>query len=203
MALAFSKPTVVNWGGGPVAYMGGGPKDPAVKRLELLHRHLTASLGNETGAQREFEAFEYLQHFFKRMRYARPRRLVGDDKTQAAKSSLEYSQSLTRPKTTGKRHKSKVAAARLPQWKALPYLDEHEWRLVFSSDQLRWKSIKTSGAADSAWFTIQPGSELVAVVLPDNLTMIQALQSQRIMKRLIGKGRPPVQLLSMETVVRL
>ena len=205
MAFGFSKATVAQWGGGPVAYLGGGQRDPSVKRLELLHRHLLANPAAGSEEQRISEAFEYLWHFFKRMRHA-PSPKVGKRKGQAAHLEADEQSDIrrkTKPRTRVPPEARAAQLAAFQKWKRLPNLDEHEWRLVYSAQQRRWQPIATGERVETAWFNIRPGHELLAVVLPDNRTVQRALGSPRLREQLLGSNRPPVQLLSLEAVMRL
>jgi hypothetical protein len=200
MAFGFSKSTIANCGGGPVAYVSGGAKDKTVRRLEQLHRYFSEGRVKGPEFKRAGDAFRALSHLFKRMR--KPVRSAGIARPEELAPTRDLARGGAQSREGDEQRAERLA--RYPRWKPLPYLEENEWRIVYDQSGYRWSVREgAAGKPSSAWFKIEPGRELVTVVVPDNRTLQMVMESPDITSRLVGKDRPPVQLLSLEAVVLL
>lgn len=189
MAFGFTKAFVAREGGGAVSYINGAQNNPLVRILERLQKMNQ----RKTGEGDKLEDLDFLWHFFKRMKDApQPASKPAPRKPAGAKKTTQLS--------------PEDAAAQLAKYPAvmpLPYLDEHEWRLVYNKNT-RWTPLDTSPNPQVARFPIQVGSELQVIILPDNYTIQLALQSTAIAEKLnLHSGKPPVQILSLEAILRI
>jgi hypothetical protein len=80
---------------------------------------------------------------------------------------------------------------------------ENEWRLIYTPYNKKWHSFNAKEERAKAFFRVVPGDELQAVVVPDNLTYQQVLRTSALTNSLFQRGRPPVQLISLESLLRL
>lgn len=190
MAFGFTKAFVAREGGGTVSYINGAQNHPVVKSLERLHSRFQGA-----GRREDKDALNLLWHFFKRMK----------DAPRPASKAKSKGAADTKPKKKLQLPPEEEAArnARFPAVMPLPYLDEYEWRLIYSQTE-RWKPLDAGLPPKEALFVVKPGSEMQVIVVPDNNTVQQALECPEIKAKLFPKdGRTPVQLLSLEAIVRL
>lgn len=187
LAFGFTKQFITNQGGGPVHYTLGTSSSAMFKQLRVVQNAL------QEEDDEVLDAFEYVTHFFKRLRQAHKphKRRIG---THAAQGGQ------TAQRSTGIH---RAGGERYPKLQPMEFLNENEWRLVYNAkDKKHWLPIG-SEPVHKAWFHATLGEEMQVIILPDNRTMQYVLHSPYYTNRLFARGRPPVQLISLEAVVRL
>lgn len=192
MAFGFTKSFIAQAGGGAVSYVNGSKNSPLVKALERLKRQIHTAENKNGHAELEF-----VWHFFKRLKDA--------PKTKRRAVSSKEAAQATPLRAALSKDEQEARQAMFPRTMAMPYLDEHEWRLVWSPGQ-RWGAAAGDLPPAKARFQCIPGRELQVVVVPDNYALQLALQHPAIAKHISappGSGNPPVQLLSLEAIVRI
>ncbi len=194
LGFGFTKQFIAKHGGGPVHYTLGTESDPTIKSLKRL-----ASLLNGCPLKpAECADLDYIMHFFKRLKDTK-----APAKSKDAKGESEGQKKRSTKSSENAKNNRETKLARYPTLKDLEYLEENEWRLVYTKANKKWHSFDEKEERAEARFSIEPGKELQAVVLPDNLTVQQVLQKSSLTEKLFQPGRPPVQLISLESLLRL
>ena len=189
LSFGFTKSFISRRGGGSVSYINGKKQNPIVRHIEKLSKYLNGKEGAPS------DSLHLLWHYFKRMKDApqtrknkspsRPGRVKSHIQNAISPEEKDYNDS------------------RYPLVKPLPYLDEHEWRLVYEKGE-GWKADEGIASPSEAWFEFKLGTDLQIVIVPDNYTLQKVLQSTDLTEMLFPKqGRPPIQVLSIEAVYRV
>jgi hypothetical protein len=184
LGFGFTKQAILNRSGRPVAYLPGGVQDPTVKRLLDIREVL--DLGGDSKAVRAKAYFDYLRHFYKRMRFPAVQRDPDSVPPKVAPKPARKPRSL-------------YDMMKFPALRPFPYLEEQEWRIVISRPE---KFSKASGRGEdpAVWFPVEPGHELMVMVVPDNLILHQVFTTKPLRDKVSKIGRPPIQIISWESI---
>lgn len=186
LGFGFTKQAILKRSGRPVAYIPGGVSDPSVKRLLAIERAFVRCNGPGIGQAKGY--FEYLRHFYKRMRFPVVQQ---DPDTMAPKPAVAKA-----PRKAPNRYE----LMKFPASRPFPYLEEQEWRIVISRPE---KYKKAPGEEPAVWFPMHAGRELMVMVVPDNLILHQVLARKSLRERALKAGRPPIQVISWEAIRRI
>ncbi len=194
LALGFTKQFILKEGGSPLQYVLGTKGCNVVRDIKEVAKSVDALV--KTGARKDegvLSAFRRLMHFYKRVRP-----IVSDrNPPEAQMQKSEKSQGETKSVNSfdGTREAREAGYARLNR---MAYLEEHEWRLVYNERNTRWRK-----DGENAWFQVTPGTELQMVIVPDNRTLQRIQQCDVFTDRLYKNLRKPVQVISLEALVRV
>ncbi len=185
LGFGFTKKAVLDLSGRPVAYIGGGSQDPNVKKLLQIRRVLEQANNPEKGLR----AFEYLCHFYKRMRF--PVAQASPDREK--KLPLHFP---PKPKTI----LSPEDKMHFPGLRPFPFLEEQEWRVALSTpgNFHAHQTIKMG-----RWVPVVPGDQLQVLVVPDNVLYQQVLADEKLRNVIAPRGAVCVQVISWEIIGRL
>jgi Putative abortive phage resistance protein AbiGi, antitoxin len=200
MGFGFPKRFVLQRGGQPVTYVRDAERnDPYTSALLDLARWLSDANPQSSGLNaKRLDAmrsrFDYLSHFNKRIRKAKPQ----------AKAAVH-------PKRTGKSDRilTNISISFLKEQPdtfarhfgpTLDYLEEREWRIVFDPSIKKF-FIKGPGAPGPDYFIpFEPGKQLFTLVVPDNAILNAVIHDKKIRSALFPKNGPHVTLLSLQDV---
>lgn len=191
MGFGFTKQFIAKNGGGPVHYTLGTEKDPTVRALKKLK----SLLNRYPQKPKESGDLDYIMHFFKRLRETKSSTHPPSEKP-VKKEPIKRVRQID--ENTGE-----TRCARYPVLKDLDYLEENEWRLVYTATNKQWINLDETQEEVKARFQFKTGLDLQTVVLPDNLTVQKVLNNTDLPGKLFKPGRPPVQLISLESLLRL
>jgi len=197
MAFGFSKQFIANYGGGPVRYALGTSNDLLAKHLDVLLKDTEDCL-----TQNYIERIEFLAHFFKRLREEKP------------KGKFRKPRGIAKRRVSRELFKGDRLArlANYPNLIPMQFLEETEWRLVCPPEEKpkktdRWHLFgwhcKGTAKRRSAYFKIEPGTDLQMVIVPDNRTLQMVMNDGKLPKKLFAEQRPPIQVLSLDGLSRL
>ena len=185
MGFGFSKQSVLEMSGRPVEYTLGGASDPILIRLLRLRKIIDGLKPNDQPKR----DFEYLMHFYKRLRFPAPQR--DPDKLRTGSRLSE--------KKTKTKHPPQISP-HMPKLKPFPYLEEQEWRIVVSQPR---RFTKANESENAIWFPIRSEHNLLTVIVPDNVVLRDVIHSEALRDRLFAKNRRPIQVISHECVLHL
>jgi hypothetical protein len=193
LGLGFPKKFVLGRGGQPVTYVRDSSKnDPYTGALKALARFFKDGVLEGKLGKRKWEEiheqFDYLAHFNKRIKRpasSRPiiKRKRGAMPVKGAKPAPKAPDPFVR--VFGK---------------PLEYLEEREWRIVYSSALEEFFEAGGAPGQPNLFLPFSPGRELFTVVLPDNHTVNMALNDSYIRKKLYPADAPYVTVLSLQDI---
>lgn len=185
MALGFPKRFVLSRGGQPIMYIRdrqrNAPYSNALRKVAEWFGNLPKDAAEVRRIQ---EQFRYLMHFTKRIR--KPKK---------------QPESKPRQKTGQPKKPSKVDPFKKKFGPVLHYLEEREWRVVYT-DAMKKFFIPGEDATERPkyYLPFKPGHDLFTVVLPDYKTVRMAIEDPELRKALHPENAPQVTLLSLQDI---
>ena len=183
LALGFPKRFVLSRGGQPVMYIRDGQKGaPYAAALRKVAEWFGKQPANHEIRPIQ-EQFRYLMHFTKRI--GRTKKKFQDKQ----KRSMPEKKPAFRPDPFKKQFGP-----------ILHYLEEREWRIVYSETTRRCFLPGNSLGKPKYYLPFQSGRDLFTVVFPDHKTHRMAIEDKSIRQALYPENAPQVTVLSLEDV---
>ena len=194
LAFGFTKQFILKEGGSTMQYVLGTKSCNVVRDIKEVAKSVDALVkSGARGAEGVLSAFRRLMHFYKRVRPIVSDRNSPDARMQKNEKPQRKTKFVNA--LDGTREAREAGYARLNK---MAYLEEHEWRLVYDGRSTRWRK-----DGENAWFQVAPGTELQMVIVPDNRTVQRIQQCDVFTDRLYKYPRKPVQVISLEALVRV
>jgi hypothetical protein len=194
MGFGFTKQFILEQGGSPVQYCLGTKDCDRVNDLAVVRRYLQTGKNKGVLDSATWQAFQRLAHFYKRTRE------VIKSRKAPSKPSRPKEPKIYRPKPS---HEDTLATiARYNFQRAMPHLEETEWRLVFDEGHDLWHKNNGGDSPKTAWFHVEAGKDLQMLIVPDNRCYQLVHEYSCFTDRLFKIPKKPVQVISLEILER-